>query len=32
MTSMNDLELASEVAIQWFKDNFMKANDSKFQA
>ncbi len=27
-----DLELASEVAIQWFKDNFMKANVSKFQA
>ncbi len=27
-----DLELASEVAIQWFKDNFMKANASKFQA
>ncbi len=25
-----DLELASEVAIQWFKDNFMKANASKF--
>ncbi len=27
-----DLELASEVDIQWFKDNFMKANASKFQA
>ncbi len=27
-----DLELASEVTIQWFKDNFMKANVSKFQA
>ncbi len=27
-----NLELASEVAIQWFKDNFMKANASKFQA
>ncbi len=27
-----DLELASEVVIQWFKDNFMKANASKFQA
>ncbi len=25
----NDLELASEVAIQWIKDNFMKANASK---
>ncbi len=28
----NDLELVSEVAIKWFKDNFMKANASKFQA
>ncbi len=27
-----DLELASEVAIKWFKDNFMKANASIFQA
>ncbi len=27
-----NLELASEVAIQWFKDNFMKANSSKFLA
>ncbi len=27
-----DLDLASEVTIQWFKDNFMKANASKFQA
>ncbi len=25
------LELASEVAIQWFKDDFMKANASNFQ-
>ncbi len=27
-----DLELASEVATQCFKDNFMKTNTSKFQA
>ncbi len=27
-----DLEFISEVAMQWFKDNFMKANVSKFSA
>ncbi len=27
-----DLELASAVAMQWFVDNFMKANASKFHA
>jgi hypothetical protein len=27
-----ELEVASGVAIQWFKDNFIKANTSKFQA
>ncbi len=26
-----ELEVAFGVAIQWFKDNFMKANASKFQ-